>query len=110
MNTKLNKQTLITIGAILALATAIVGYQVYTKLAAHNDLPGTAKIITNDTYGVSFTYLEGEEAFSLIEPPEYQAGINKSYVILPTKAYEDYKNSEDALEAPAGINIFILTS
>ncbi len=109
MNTKLNKQTLTIIGAVLLVATLVVGYLVFVNPFSDDGNSGTTKRVTNETYGISFSYQEGEDAFTLVEPPENQAGIHKSYVILPTKAYNEYKNSEDVREAPAGMTLFILT-
>ncbi|MEK7462562.1 MAG: hypothetical protein AAB618_03235 [Patescibacteria group bacterium] len=108
MNTKLNKQTLTIIGAVLLVATLVVGYQLYIN-RKDGAQSGVEKLVTNKAYGISFSYREGEDAFTLVEPPENQAGIHKSYIILPTKAYNEYKESEDAREAPAGLNVFILT-
>jgi hypothetical protein len=109
MNTKLNKQTLTIIGVLLFIATIVVGYFIFVHPASDTNTIGTVKTVTDDVYGVSFTFPEGEEAFTLVEPPENQAGIQKSYIMLPTKAYNDYKNSESISEAPAGMTVFILT-
>ncbi len=109
MNTKLNKQTLIIIGAILLIVTVVVGYQLYKSYSPDGTPAGVAKTITDDAYGVSFTVSEGEDAFTVVEPPANQAGIQKSYIMLPTKAYNEYKNSESISEAPASMNVFILT-
>jgi hypothetical protein len=102
MNTKLNKQTLTIIGVVLLIATVIVGYLVFVK-------PPSDGTITDKTYGISFSFPEGEDAFTVVEPPANQAGIQKSFVMLPTKAYNEYKDSEDIREAPAGMTLFILT-
>ncbi len=109
MNTKLNKQTLTIIAGVLLIATAIVGYLVFIYPSSNGVTTGTPRTVTDETYGVAFTFPEGEDAFTIVEPPANQAGIQKSYVILPTKAYNEYKNSESISEAPAGMNVFILT-
>lgn len=109
MNTKLNKKTLTIIGALLLLATLVVGYLVFFHGGSDSEVKGTVRTITDDTYGISFKVPEGEEAFTVVEPPVNQAGIQKSYVMLPTKAYNEYKDSENISEAPAGMNVFILT-
>jgi hypothetical protein len=109
MNTKLNKQQIIGIGVFLLVASAIVAYQLYKNHTASTEVAGTVRMVENETYGISFSFQEGENAFTLIEPPENQAGIQKSYVLLPTKAYTEYKDSEDIREAPAGMNVFVLT-
>lgn len=109
MNTKLNKRTITIIGAILILATAVVAYLMFVQATSLSGVTGTERTISDDMYGVSFSVTEGEDAFTVVEPPANQAGIQKSYVILPTKAYTEYKNSESITEAPAGMNVFILT-
>ena len=108
MNTKLNKQALIVIGAILFIATILVGYQLVVHEEQQTTL-GTTKTVNDETYGLSFSFDEGEEAFTLVEPPVNQAGIQKSYIMLLTKAYADYQQSDNVAEAPAGMNVFILT-
>lgn len=109
MNTKLNKQTLIIIGVVLAIITVVVGYQLYKSYTPDTMSEGALKTIENETYGISFSFNEGEDAFTVVEPPENQAGIQKAYILLPTKAYNDYKDSEIISEAPASMNVFILT-
>ena len=109
MHTKLSKQSLIIIGVVLLIITAVVGYQLFKSYAPEGAPEGVLKTITDETYGISFSVPEGEEAFTIVEPPANQAGIQKSYVMLPTKAYNEYKNSENISEAPAGMNVFILT-
>lgn len=107
MDKKLSKQTLVIIGAALLIATVVVGYMVFVNPSPNESTSGSVKNITNDKYGISFAFQQGEDAFTLVEPPENQAGINKSYIILPTKAYNEYKNSDDVREAPAGMTVFI---
>ncbi len=109
MQTKLSKHTLIGIGAALVVLTAVVGYVFYTQNTTQTGAGGTERTVVDDTYGISFSFPEGEDAFTLIEPPVNQAGIQKSYILLPTKAYIDYQQSDNIAEAPAGINVFILT-
>ncbi len=105
---KANNKTLLIIGVILAILTIGVGYQLYTKKTEAPTTTGATQVVENKALAISFSYNGGEDAFTLVEPPENQAGIQKAYVLMPTAAYNDYKNSEDAREAPAGMSIFIL--
>lgn len=109
MNTKLNKQKLIIIGAALVIVTAVVGYLLYKSYTPNTVDEGTLKMIEDKTYGITFSFNEGENDFTVVEPPENQAGIQKSYILLPTKAYNEYKESESISDAPASMNVFILT-
>lgn len=107
---KTQKKTLGIVAAILVAATALLAYQLYQ----HRDTDSTTategmRTVTNEAFGFSFAFKEGPNDFTLVEPPEGQAGIEKAYILMPTKAYTEYKESTEAREAPAGINVFVMT-
>ena len=103
-----NNKTLFIIGVVLIILTVGVGYQLYGKKEQSGPTGEGVQKVWNEPYAISFSYEGGDDAFTLIEPPENQAGILKSYILMPTAAYNEYKNSEDAREAPASMNVFIL--
>jgi hypothetical protein len=104
----LQKNTLYYAAGILFIATLIFGFLFLQKRAeAPTTAAGTERMVTDETYGISFRFKEGPDAFTLVEPPEGQAGIQKAYVLLPTGDFNTYKESEDAREAPAGMQLFI---
>lgn len=102
-----NKKVIIIL-ALLLVATILAGYQVYKHRNDIGEITGTTRIVANEEYGISFSFAEGQDAFTLVEPPENQVGIRKAYVLMPTKSYEDYKNSETATDAPPAVSIFLL--
>ncbi len=105
----LQKNTLYYAAGILLIATLIFGFLFLQKRAEAPTLAtGPLKTVTNEDFGLSFSFPEGPDEFTLIEPPEGQAGIQKAYVLMPTSEFNAYKESEEAREAPAGIQLFII--
>jgi hypothetical protein len=105
-----NKKNILIIVAILVLVTALVAYQIIQKRQS-DEAADTASLqmVEDENYGLSFSYKGGADGFTLVEPPAGQVGILKAYLLLPSKAYEEYKTREVAGEAPAGMNIFVFT-
>lgn len=104
----LQKNTLYYAAGVLLILTLIFGFLFLQKRAEAPTLAtGTERTVVNEEVGLSFSFPEGPEAFTLIEPPEGQAGILKAYVLMPTADFNAYKESEDAREAPAGIQLFV---
>jgi hypothetical protein len=103
-----NKKTLTILGIIVAIIAIIVGYQLYlAKKTSTPDIPTTKETVVNKEFKFSFVYLKGSDGFTLVEPAGSDKGILKAYLMLPTAAYNDYKNSDAAGEAPAGMNVFV---
>ena len=106
----MNKKTSLIIAAVLLLVTAVVVYQmVQTKNTNEAADAALQKEVNNDDLGLAFSYKSGPDGFTLVEPPAEQKGILKAYLLLPTKAYEEYKTREVPGEAPAGMNVFVFT-
>lgn len=105
-----NKKTSLIIAAVLLLVTAVVVYQmVQTKNSNEAADAALMQEVNNDDLGLAFSYKSGPDGFTLVEPPAEQKGILKAYLLLPTKAYEEYKTREVPGEAPAGMNVFVFT-
>lgn len=106
----MNKKTTLIIAAVILVAIALVAYQVVqTRKNNQSAEAALEQKVQNDELGVSFSYTGGENGFTLVEPPAEQVGILKAYLLLPVKAYEEYKAREVPGEAPAGMNIFVFT-
>lgn len=106
----MNKKNSIIAIVVLVVITAVAVYQIVQKRQSNQaeDAASTQKVADKD-FGLSFSYKGGENGFTLVEPPANQVGILKAYLLLPSKAYEEYKTKEIAGEAPAGMNIFVFT-
>ena len=106
----MNKKNSIIAIVVLVVITAVAVYQIVQKRQSNQaeDAASTQKVADKD-FGLSFSYKGGEDGFTLVEPPANQVGILKAYLLLPSKAYEEYKTKEIAGEAPAGMNIFVFT-
>ena len=106
----MNKKNSIIAIVVLVVITAVAVYQIVQKRQSNQaeDAASTQKVADKD-FGLSFSYKGGKNGFTLVEPPASQVGILKAYLLLPSKAYEEYKTKEIAGEAPAGMNIFVFT-
>jgi hypothetical protein len=105
-----NKKNSLILAGILIVVIAAISYQI-VQTRNNNEAADAAlqQTVENDTLGLSFSYKGGPDGFTLVEPPAEQKGILKAYLLLPTKAYEEYKTKEVPSEAPAGMNVFVFT-
>lgn len=104
----MNKKTSLVLLTVLLIAAGVLIYQIVQKKQTDNaDYAALSQKVSNEDFGLSFSYQGGPDGFTLVEPPAGQVGILKAYLLLPTKAYDEYKTRETAGEAPAGMNMFI---
>lgn len=106
----MNKKNSLILAAVLLIVIAAITYQI-VQTRNNNDSADAAlqEEVENDAIGLAFSYKGGPDGFTLVEPPAEQKGILKAYLLLPTKAYDEYKNMDVPGEAPAGMNIFVFT-
>lgn len=104
----MNKKTSLILLAVLIVVSAVVIYQIVQKKQSDDTaFAALTQKVNNEDFGLSFSYQGGPDGFTLVEPPAGQVGILKAYLLLPAKAYDEYKTREIAGEAPAGMNMFI---
>ena len=105
----MKKNTLYIVVALVIIGVAaLVYYQFVRQSTDLADLSGVAReTVTNDSVGLSFSYIPGEHGFSLAEPPAGEDGLLAAYVLVPTKEYEAFKASTDPREAPASITMLV---
>lgn len=105
----MNKKILIIIGVVIAFIVAFVGYRQFAGAPTPHDLPADElQTVTNEEFGLSFSFLGGDNGFALVEPPATD-GIKKSFILIPTSEYADFQEATEAREAPASISVFIFT-
>jgi hypothetical protein len=105
-----NKKNSLILAAIAVIVIGAIAYQI-VQTKNNNQAADAAlqQTVENDDLGLLFSYAGGPDGFTLVEPPAEQKGILKAYLLLPTKAYEEYKTREVPGEAPAGMNVFVFT-
>lgn len=95
----------------------LIGYVLFTQVIKPSidnrtitvEVPTTIKDFENK---LGFTYLSGETAYTLIEPPvppQASDGLKKIFIIMDTKKYQDFSASTDTKETPPTISLFILS-
>ncbi len=102
----MKKNTLYIVVALVIIGVAALAYYQFARQSS--DLSGlTKETVTNDTVGLSFSYVPGEKGFTLTESPAGENGLLAAYVLIPTKEYQDFKASTDTREAPASISMLV---
>ena len=102
----MNKKNYLILGGLIGVIVLTVSYQLYvTHKAALPYEATTPQTVANTELSFSFSYPKGSDAFTLLEPNGTDKGIIKSYIMMPTAAYEGYKNSGG--DAPAAMNVFV---
>ncbi len=102
----MNKKTYLILGGLIGVIVLIVAYQLYvTHKAALPYEATTPQTVANTELSFSFSYPKGSDAFTLLEPNGTDKGIIKSYIMMPSAAYEGYKSSGG--DAPAAMNVFV---
>jgi hypothetical protein len=101
-----NKKVLITIGVVIAIILAFVGYRQFAGAPTVQDLAANQQTVTNEEFGISFAYPGGEEGLALVQPPATDI-IKKSYILMPIDEYADFQKSTEAREAPASISVLV---
>ena len=105
----MNKKIPFILGGILVVVTIIVGYQLFvSRKTSSSGEQSSQQTVTNKEFGISFTYPNGTDGFTLVEPNGGDKGMLKAYLMLPTEKYESYKNGGNS-EAPAGMDVFIFS-
>lgn len=103
----MNKKLLIVTGILVALILAFVGYRQFASTPTPEDLALVAhQTATSKEVGLSFSYPDGEEGFTLVEPPA-TGGIKKSYILIPTSEYREFEKATGAGETPASISVLV---
>lgn len=106
----MNKKNSLILAAVFIIVIAAVAYQIIQTRNSNQAADAALKqTVDNKALGLSFSYMGGPDGFTLVEPPAEQKGILKAYLLLPAKAYEEYKAQDVPGEAPAGMNVFVFT-
>lgn len=104
-------RNLYTIGTIITLI--VVGFLVYAKAIKpymDNQTEPTVFPMTiyNEVGNFYFTYLAGEEAYTLVEPSiptTTSSGLQKVYIIINTQDYIAFENN--VIETPPTVSVFV---
>jgi hypothetical protein len=101
-----NKKILIIVGIAIATIVAFVGYHQFAGAPTEQDMAAEKQTVTNEEFGLSFSYLGGDAGFSLVEPAAV-GGIKKSYILIPTPEYKEFQKATEAGETPASISVLV---
>lgn len=101
-----NKKLLVLSGLLVIICAGFVGYSLYTKDTTDISQAPIEKV-TNKEFNVSFSYPSGPEGFALIEPPAANKGVLKSYLMILSKEYEEFKTAKEGKNTPATMSVFV---
>jgi hypothetical protein len=95
------------------VALVVAAYFVYTNMVKPKLDNRTVEVVSlvtieNLEQDFAFSYPSGEAGYSVVEPPmsDESTDLIKAYILMPTKDYIKFQ-SEDAVDTPASLNVFV---
>lgn len=98
-------------GTVIALVAVVflIYFKVVSPYLDNKTVSAAFPAIIHDDFGnFTFSYLAGEEAYTLVEPPiptTTSTGLQKVYIILNTQDYIAFEDS--SIDAPPTVSIFV---